>query len=229
MRIQGQHVGIHERLEHILRLALIHALLDVFVAFAQHVHDVRPLFARDHERQGVILDALAPQLVHLRGVRRPRFFLTIEVEGFVDVEVRFLREQFDRVIHALAVTLLEAAEDHEGRLHVARLDRVVELVAIFLEFGDVARIKIAAAAVDGVEIAVEDQTGEAVVERGPAVVFARHDVGDPARDVILLLRRGELAGRGDCGRRRHRRSEQRGKPDRTRADEYSRDPARAQA
>ena len=87
MRIERQHERVHERLEHILGLALIHALRDVLVALAQHVRDLGPLLARDDERQRVVLHALAPQLVHLRGVRGPRLFLAVEVEGFLDVEV----------------------------------------------------------------------------------------------------------------------------------------------
>ena len=188
MRIERQHEGVHERLEHVLGLALIHALRDVLVALAQDVGDLGPLLAGDDERQRVVLHALAPQLVHLRGVRRPGLLLAVEVEGFVDVEVRLLLQQLDRVVHALAAALLKAAEDHECRLHVARLDGVVELVAVLLELRDVARVEIAAAAVDGVEVAVEDQAREMVVERRAPVVLAGDDVAHAARDVVLLLR-----------------------------------------
>ena len=84
----------------------------------------------------------------------------------------FLLSNVDGVRHALAVALLEAREDHEGRLDVAGLDRIVELVAIALEVGDVARKEVASAAVDGVEVAVENQTRQMIVERRAAVVLA---------------------------------------------------------
>jgi hypothetical protein len=42
----------------------------------------------------------------------------------------FLLQQFDGVGHALAAALLVAAENHEGRFHVAGLDGIVEFVAI---------------------------------------------------------------------------------------------------
>jgi len=47
--------------------------------------------------------------------------------------------------------LLIAAENGEGRLDVTGFDGIVELVAVLLEFGDVAGVEIASAAVDGVE------------------------------------------------------------------------------
>ena len=229
MRIERQHERVHERLEHILGLALVHALGHVLVALAQNVGDLGPLLARGDERQRVVLDALAPQLVHLGGVRRPRLLLPIEVEGFVDVEIRLLREQLDRVVHALAAALLEAAEDHEGRLDVARLDGIVELVAVLLELRDVARIEIAAAAVDGIEIAIEDQARETVIERCAPVVLAGDDVAHAARDVVFLLRGLEnRAGRrgGRAHRRRHGGAEQCRKSDRARANDDGGQPAR---
>ncbi len=194
MRIQGQHEGVHERLEHIVGLALIHALRHMLVALAQDIGRLGPLLAGGDQRQCVVLDALAPQLVHLRGVRRPGFLFAVEIERLVDVEVRLLVQQLDGIGHALAAALLVAAEDHERRLDVAGLDGIVEFVAVALELGDVAGVEIAAAAVDGVQIAVEDQAGEMIVERRPAVVLVGDDVGDPARDVVLLLGGRECRG-----------------------------------
>src|SRR6201999_622888 len=97
-----------------------------------------------------------------------------------------------------------AAEDHESRLDVAGLDRIVELIAVLFEFSDVAGEEITACAIDGVEIAVEDQARQMIVERRPAVMLVSNDVSDPARNVIFLLRGGEdRSCGGSRGRRGH--------------------------
>ncbi len=193
MRIERQHEGVHERLEHIVRLALIHALGHVLVALAQDVDDFGPLLARDDKRERVVLDPLAPQFVHLRRVGGPGFFLAVEIERLVDVEIRFLAQQVDGIGHALAAALLVAAEDHESRFDIAGLDGIVEFVAIALELGDVAGVEVASGAVDRVEVAVEDQAGKMIVERRAAIVLARDDVRHAARDVVFLLGGCEIA------------------------------------
>ena len=109
----------------------------------------------------------------------------------------FLFEQLDRIGHALAAALLIAAEDHERGLDIAGLDGIVELVAIALEFCDVAGVEITARAVDGIEIAVEDQAREMIVERRAPIVFMGDDVGYAARDVVFLFGgRERRGGRG---------------------------------
>ena len=121
--------------------------------------------------------------------------------------------------------MLVATEDHERRFHVARFDGVVELVAIFLEFGDVAGVKVAASAVDRIEVAIEDQARQMVIERRAPVMLARDDVADAARDVILLLGRREYCCQRDRGRRRHGGAEQRRKADAAHAHDDGADPA----
>ncbi len=77
-------------------------------------------------------------------------------------------------------------------------------VAILLELGDVAGEEIAARAVDGVEIAVEDQARKMIIERRPAVMLVGDDVGDAPRDVVFLFcGREDRCRRGRRGRRRH--------------------------
>ncbi len=111
----------------------------------------------------------------------------------------FLLSKIDGVGHALAAALLIAAEDHECRLDVAGLDGIVELVAIALELRNIAGVEIAPAAVDGIEIAVEDQAREMIVERRAAIVFMGDDVGHAPRHVIFLL--GGRKHRGSGGYR----------------------------
>src|SRR6202020_1577763 len=99
----------------------------------------------------------------------PGFLLTIEVEGLVDIEIRLLLEQFHGVGHTLAAALLVPAEDDESRFDVAGLDGVIEFVAILFEFRDVAGVEVATAAIDGVQIAIQDETGKPVIEGGAAI------------------------------------------------------------
>ena len=114
-------------------------------------------------------------------------FSRSKLKDLVDVEIRLLLQQFDGVGHALAAALLVAAENDEGGFHVAGLDGVVEFVAVLFEFGDVARVEIAAAAVDGIEVSIQDQAREPVIERRAAIVFAGDDVADAAGDVVFLF------------------------------------------
>ena len=91
----------------------------MLVTLAQHVRGLRPRLAGGDQRQLIILDALAPQLVHLGGVGRPRLLLTVEIERLVDVEIRFLGEQLDRIGHPFPAALLVTPKDYERRLHVS--------------------------------------------------------------------------------------------------------------
>ena len=72
MRVERARVRVHQVLEHVLRRDLVDSLQHTLVALLQQVGDFRPLFAREHQRQRIVLHALAPQIVHLLGVSRAR-------------------------------------------------------------------------------------------------------------------------------------------------------------
>ncbi len=185
------------------------ALGDALVALLQDVARFGPGLVGEHQRERVVLDALAPQLVEFGGVLGPGRVLAVELEALVDREVRFLLERREREGHALAVALLEAVEDGEGGVELAGRDRVVELVAVLLELGDVAREEIAARAVERLEVAVEHQRGHRVVDRRLAVMRPLEHAADQPGHLGLPLGRREIRGRGaGGGRRRLCRAEQ---------------------
>ena len=70
VRIEGARVGVHQVLEHVVRRDLVDALQHALVALLQHVRGLRPALAGEHQRQRVVLHALAPELVQL-GLRSP--------------------------------------------------------------------------------------------------------------------------------------------------------------
>ena len=80
-------------------------------------------------------------------------------------------EQRDRVLQHFAIALAIACKNLEGGRGVRILDRIVELVAQALEFRDVRRKQVAAAAIQRLEVAFEDLRGHGVVERGLPVVL----------------------------------------------------------
>ncbi len=201
-RVRIEHVRerVHEILEDVVRGDLLAALEHALVALAQDVARFGPGLVRQHQRERVVLDALAPELVELVAARRPRRVLAVELEALLDREVGLVVEQRERVLDALAVALLEAVVDRERRLDPPGRDRIVELVAIALEVGDVAREKVAARSVERFEVAIEHQRGHRVVDRGLPVMRALEHAADETGHLAVAIRRLELERRCACGR-----------------------------
>ena len=74
-------------------------------------------------------------------------------------------------------------------------DGVVELVAVLLEFLDVARQEVAAVAVERLDVAVEHQRGHRVVDRGLPVVGALEHAADEPGHLGLHGRSARARGR----------------------------------
>ena len=202
VRVEGARVGVHQVLEHVLAAHLVDALEHALVALAQDVGRLRPALAGEHEREGVVLDALPPQLVHARLIGDPVRLAAVELEGLVQRPVRLGAKQRDRMVDALAVALLEAGEDHVGRIHRAGADHVVELEAVGVELVDVALQEVAALAVEELQVALVDDLGHLVIEGGAAVVLLLEDAADLARGGTLLVGRGDRPGGQGGGVRR---------------------------
>ena len=66
MRIEHMGERIHEHFENIVAGDLLGALEHALVALVQDVLGLGPVLIREHEREGVVLDALAPDFVELR-------------------------------------------------------------------------------------------------------------------------------------------------------------------
>ena len=128
--------------------------------------------------------------------------LAIELEGLVQVPVRLGLQQRDRVLHALAVALLEARENQIRRVDVAGADHVAELEAVGVELVDVARQEVAALPVEELEVALVDRVGHLVVDGGTAVVRLLEDASDLARGVALRVGGSDGPRRQERGARR---------------------------
>ena len=152
VRIVGARVGIHQRLEHVVGADLVDALERGFVALLEQLGGFVPVLAGEQQRQRIVLDALAPEIVELGGGRRPGRFFAIEFEGFVQRPVRFLVELRDGELDAFAVALLEAREDRERRIDVAAADHVVEAQFVLLEIRDIGGEQAGVLAVDAFEV-----------------------------------------------------------------------------
>ena len=183
VRVEDVRERVHEDLEHVVGRDLLAALGGALVTLLQHLARLGPGLVGQHQRDGVVLHALAPQLVELGAVLRPRRLAPVELEALVEREVGLLVEHGERELHALPAALLVAVEDLEGRLELAFEDRVVEFVAVALEFLDVGGGEVAAQAVERLEVAVEHQGRHGVVHGRLAVVraleHAAHEPGDP--------------------------------------------------
>src|SRR5258707_1227808 len=181
MRIEGARVGVHQAFEYVLAGHLVDALEHALVALAQNLGRIRPSLAGEHQRQGIVLDALAPQLVHGGLIDRPRDVSAIELERLVHRPVRLALEQLDRMLQALAVAQLEAREDQVRRIDVAGADHVAEPQAVSVELVDVAGEEVAALPVEEFQIAVVDHIRHPLIERRAAGMRLLEDATDPAR------------------------------------------------
>jgi hypothetical protein len=101
VRIEDVRERVHEVLEHVVRSDLLAALQHALVALAQHVLRLGPRLVGEHQRHGVVLDALSPELIELRTIRRPGRVLAVELESFFDREIRLDFEQRQRVLDPL--------------------------------------------------------------------------------------------------------------------------------
>ena len=206
VRVEHVRERVHEILEHVVGGDLLAALGGALVALGQHVAGFFPGLVGEHQRDRVVLDALAPQLVELLAVLRPGRLAPVELETLVEREIGFLLQHGERVLHPLAAAQLEAVEDREGRLQPSAADRVVQLIAVALELGDVGGEEIAPRPVQRLEVAVEHQRGDGIVDRRLAVVraleHAAHEPGDPRVAIGgREIRRRGAGGRGGCLRR----------------------------
>ena len=147
VRVVDVRIGVHKVFEHVVVRYLLDALEDALVALLQHVARLGPGLVGEHQRQGVVLDALAPQVVEFCLRLDPRRLGAIVGEDLVQTEVRLVFEFSDGPADFGAVALLEAGEDREGGIDIAGADRFAELVAVLLQLGDVAGQEVAAAAV----------------------------------------------------------------------------------
>ena len=207
MRIVGARVGIHERLEHIVGAHLVDTLERGLVTLLEQLGGFVPGLSGEQQRQRVVLDALAPELVELGGRRGPWRLLAVEFEGLVQRPVRLLVELRDGELDALAIALLEAREDGERGIHIAAADHVVEAQFVLLEIGDVGGEQACVLAVDAFEIARVDDSRQSVVELRLAVVHAFEHGADAPCDRTMTLAWNHRAGwqlrvRGRLGRTR---------------------------
>src|SRR3546814_9961069 len=92
--------------------------------------------------------------------------LAVVVPAVVAAEVEdVLLEQPARVVHALRHALLEQREDRERRVEFAGLDRAAHVVLELREPGDVRRDEEHLAAVERIEVALEDVGRQGAVQR----------------------------------------------------------------
>jgi hypothetical protein len=110
MRIEHVCERVHEHFEDVVARDLLGALQHALVALLQNVARFRPGLLGQHQRHGVVLDALAPDLVQLFGGLGPRRLGAVELERLVDGEIGLGLQQLQRVRDALAVADLEAIE-----------------------------------------------------------------------------------------------------------------------
>ena len=150
--------------------------------------------------------------------------LAVEIEGLVQREVGLLLQGLECKGHALAVAGLEAVVDGERGVELAGGNRVVELVAVALEFRDVAREEITPVTVERLDVSVEHQRGNRVVDRRLPVVGALEHTADQPRNLGLAFGLPQVGRRGARDLRRRPRG-----PEQQRAGRHDDDRERGRA
>src|SRR6185312_2464588 len=198
-------VRVHEGLEHILTVELVHTVEVVLVAARQRLADLRVILARELQADPVVLHASLPQLVERGGIRGPRRLVAVERVGVVGVGIEALLQQRQRVRGTFARALFVQVEDRERDRHVAVPDRVIELGAVRRELVEVLLREEQLAAIERLEIGVEDLLRHRIVERQSFVLEARQQARRQDRGLALRRarlqhrrRRGLVLGEG-CG------------------------------
>jgi hypothetical protein len=189
VRVGGFGVGGHEALEGVLAVELLDALDVTGIALVQRLADVGVGLAGQLQAQPVVLGALAPQVVELGLVLRPRGVLAVERVAFIGGEIEALLEQAARKSHALDRALHVQVEYRERCGQVVIPDRVVQRGLQRCEFGQVGLGEEHLLAIEQLEIRGIDPRRHRVVERLRVVVEA----GEEARGKLRGLR---LVGSG---------------------------------
>ena len=195
VRVEGAGVAVEVGLEDLLGLDLVDALEHPLVARAQRVAGLGPGLAGERQRQRVVLDALAPDLVQLLLGDGPGRALAVELVGLLHREVGLLLEQRERMLHPLAVALLVAREHGVGGLAVAGADHVVEAHAPLVELGDVAGEEVGALAVHRLEELVHHARRHRIVDADATVVRVLQDAADLPRDHPFAVARHDRSRR----------------------------------
>ena len=208
MRVVHVGVGVEEGLEHVVGGDLVDALEQPLVALAQYFATVGPALAGEHQGQGVVLDALAPQVVQVLLALEPRRLAAVVGERLVGREVGLRVQHVQRIGHRRTIALLEALEDREGRFDRAGAHRLGELRAVTFELVDIRFQEIAAATVERLQVVIKDLRGELFVGHELAVVRAFEHLADDARHLPFtiagpqFLRSAVGVDRGDRAQRR---------------------------
>ncbi len=202
MRVVGGGVGVHQRLEHVLWRDLVQPREHTLVALAQRVGRFSPALAGQQQRDRIVFDPQAPELVDFGQIGGPVRVLAIEREALLASPVRFALEQFQRVVHALAIALLEDVEHQIGGVDLTGVNHVAELQSPAVKAGHVAGEKIAVLGIERGQKAIEHLGGEPLVDRDVAVVVLLENAGHARSERALVSRRGNgLLGQQSGGRR----------------------------
>ena len=226
VRIVGARVRVHVNLERVFAVGLRRLLQTVLVALRQHVLDLGDLLAVQLHAEHGRFQALAPQVVEFGGGRRPRRVLALHLDRLVGVEVHRLKTltQFgDQEFQAFFEAHLIAIEDVERGVEIAALQRIVERIPILLQRLNIGREKVRVAAIQEVDVLVEEFARRRVIERLLQIVVVPQLLDDRQtrarvhvermqrlRNREAVCRRCRFGRRRRCGCRRGRCVRKRG-------------------
>ena len=187
MRVERVRERIHEGLEHVVALDLIHALQEPLVAFLQDLVGLFPRLLRQCEIQSVVLYAQTPYFVELLAGGGPGQLAAVELVFLVDIErglgFQLGQREGQALTHPGAIDV-EHLEHGVERL-VTRPHEVIELISILLEILEVALQEIKAVAIERFDVTVEHARGQIVVDGQMVVVRLLDELRDELADLFV--------------------------------------------
>ena len=194
VRLDRHHVSVDEQLIDIRGVELRRTPGDPVITLMQRLLGLLVVATRKLEREEIVLDPFAPDVVKLIRVGRPACFLSSESVGLLDLVVEAGIQQHVGGGHPLLNTLAEHLEDVERRLYVTHAQKVVETGGVNLERLHIARQKDQTVRVQTLEITFEDLGRYGIVQRRLQVVVVVHQMHDEPGCLSMLRGHHQILG-----------------------------------
>ncbi len=185
MRIERVRERVHESLEHVIALDLVHAFEITAIALLQDFARVVPGLIGQREVEDVVLDPLSPYLVEFGRRHGPRRFGSVELVLLVDSEIGFDFELLECEPESFAHARTIDREDIENGIERPIPDHVVEVEAELFEVRDIAVEQVHPVAVEFLDIAIHDLRREFVINRDVQVVRLLDELGYELADILV--------------------------------------------
>ena len=204
MRVESFGKRVHVQLKHVGTSHAADGLVEVGIPLVHGRYNGTVFAVAEFEFKSLVLQNLAPQLVLFLHRFGPGGFFPICIEGLISREnERLFQLFFDEPGPLLVAPAEHVVHVIRGR-QIAVDQRVVDLVAVFLESRHVRCQQVRFVVVDFFQVVVPHHRRERVVQPYFTVVVSRQQFSHQRFHFLLRNRRFQIADLGRCGCRAQR-------------------------